>query len=524
MNRMVPRGLIAIAVPAIALVMLGVLATCSLSAEGASEKEIAALIEQLGDSEFVVREQAQVKLGEMGEKAYNALTTAVHSRDLEIAARARYLLLTIKLPVVRDTDPERVKETMEGYANLSRTEQLRRVRMLMGLPQGEGYRAACRLVHIENSIAMSKAIATTLLNRWPVHTEGQTRMREAIEAELAQSGREVAHWLTTHAKLVSDPVANIEAWRQLVDQEEQLLAERSPRTGKRVIATLLYDLAYWEIETDEASGQGQNQFKRAQELMLSRSEPTIYLLLDTATFYRNRGKIDWAAAVYGQVSKLGIPQAIPLAQLGCAEMLHDMGRNEEAIAALEVIAKLLESKRMQSLEYTSPEQLRGRQHFFRACQARDRGETDKYRAELLEAIKNDPNELDALIALYRVPDLEAETRNRILDMIESASERLRQEATADPEDASAHNQFAWIVGNTTGDMEEALDHALQAVELSPESGAYLDTLAHVYFYGLKDYDKAVKTQAKAVEFMPHSGLIVQKYELFRKAAADEDSE
>ena len=80
-------------------------------------------------------------------------------------------------------------------------------------------------------------------------------------------------------------------------------------------------------------------------------------------------------------------------------------------------------------------------------------------------------------------------------MIQAATEKLRQEAamlpeTATPSDeASAHNQLAWIVGNTTGDMNEALEHALRAVELSPESGAYLDTLAHVYFYGMKDYKK-----------------------------------
>ena len=204
-------------------------------------------------------------------------------------------------------------------------------------------------------------------------------------------------------------------------------------------------------------------------------------------------------------------------------MFHDMGRNEEAVAALDVIAKLLEARRLQPLEYTSIGQVQGRRHFFLACQAKDRGETEKHRTELLEALKNDPNELDALIALYRVPDLPDEICKRTITMIENAAELLRQEAVASPDDASAHNQFAWIVGNTTGNMQEALDHALQAVKLSPESGAYLDTLAHVYFYGLKDYDKAVETQAKAVKFMPHSGLIVKKYEQFRKAAAGEAS-
>jgi len=508
----------------VATVVLGMLVASAISAEEVSAEKIAALIEQLGDSDFVVRERAQEELAELGERAYDALTLAVYNDDLEIVARARHLLLTIKLPAVRETDSERVKELLEDYESLPRTEQLRRVRLLVGLPEGEGYRAACRLVHIENSIAMSKSIAATLLNRWPVHVDGRARMREAVEAELSRSGREVARWLTTHAKLVDDPEENIDAWRELVNEEEALLRQRSPRTGERIVATLLYDLAYWESECSEAENGGQEQFERAQGLTLSRSEASVYLYLDTATFFRNGGKIDWAAAVYGQVSKMGIPQAIPLAQLGLAEMFHDMGRNQEAVAALEVIAKLLEAKRLHSVEYTSIEQVRGRQHFFLACQAKARGNMEKHRSELLKAIDSDPNELDALIALYGISDLDEETRSRTVAMIEAAAEQLRQEAAAMPEDASAHNQFAWLVGNTTGDMKEALDHALQAVELSSESGAYLDTLAHVYFYGLKEYDKAVETQAKAVKFMPHSGLIVQKYELFRKAAVEKKPE
>ena len=252
----------------IGLVLFGVLATNVWSAEDVSSAEITALIEQLGDPDFVERERAQAKLGEMGEKAYDALTTAAHNSDLEIAARARYLLLTIKLPAVRETDSERVKETLEGYENLPRAAQLQVVEQLMRLPQGEGYRAACRLVHIENSVAMSKSIATTLLIHWPIHAEGRQRMRDAVAAELTRSGRKVAKWLTTYANLDAAPETNIEAWRQIVDAEVKLLEERSPRTTAAVVASLLYDRAYWESECDEASGLAQDQFERAQAVAL----------------------------------------------------------------------------------------------------------------------------------------------------------------------------------------------------------------------------------------------------------------
>jgi tetratricopeptide (TPR) repeat protein len=265
----------------------------------------------------------------------------------------------------------------------------------------------------------------------------------------------------------------------------------------------------------------QKHFEQAQQQKFPdpNSADSYLFYLDTAGYFRTRGKIDWAAEVYEQILKLGDP----LAQSTVAEMYHDVGRNAEAAAAMDVILERFNPEQLRSSDLT-PEQVRGQKYFFLACLARDNGDEEKHRTELLEAVKNDPNELDALIALYRIPNLEEATRKNVVAMIEVAAARLRQEAAASPDDASAYNEFAWLVGNTTGDMEEALKHALRAVELSPESGAVLDTLAHVYFYGLKDYDKAVETQAKAVEFSPYSGLIRQKYELFRKAADEREAQ
>ena len=510
--------------------MVGLLPAAVVAADNPPDPEIAALIQQLGDPDCVVRDRAQEKLAEVGQRAYNALTVAANNPDLEIAARARYLLQAVELPMIREDDPPQVKETLEGYRELSSSEQLRRIRALMALPQGEGYRAACRLAHIENSPLLSKYIAVTILNRWPIHAKGQTRMREAVEAEVAASGRVAARWLAVHARLDAEARSALDDWRKLVDEEKSVRDRSLPTSTDQIEAALFYDLAYWESAAD-FPGQAKEHFDQAQGQKLSLSNPTLYFYLDMAYFFRNRGKIDWAVGVYGRISTLGMVEAIPLAQLGLAEMLHDMGRNEEAAAALDVILDLVRHKQVTNLEEyldSSPEQVTGRKHYFYACIARDQGDQKKYRAELLQAIKSDPNELDALIALYRIPDLDPPQRKQTLEMIQAATEKLRQEAatlpeTATPSDeASAHNQLAWIVGNTTGDMNEALEHALRAVELSPESGAYLDTLAHVYFYGLKDYKKAVETQTKAVEFMPHSGLIRQKCEQFRKAATEED--
>jgi tetratricopeptide (TPR) repeat protein len=484
--------------------------------QDASQAEISRLIQQLGDPDFAVRDRAQKELNRLGEKAYDALTVAANDSDLEIAARARYLLLSIKMPAARDSETDLVKETLKGYSNLSTTDQLWQIRTLMGLPECQGYRAACRLVHIEKSLTMSKFAAALVLSQWPIHSEGRTRMARAVDAELKRSGREAVQWLTLYAELVADPKSRLEDWREVVEQEESLFRGNPEKSGARVVAGLLYDLAYWESEYGDAD-EAQALFKRAEETAVA--TPNFYL--DTAIFYRTRGKIDWAVAAYRALSASGHPSAIALAHSQLAEMYHDMGRNKEAVAAMDVILELVQSRKLPGigeLGYTR-EQALGRRHFFLACQATDQGDDEKYRAELAEALRNDPSELDALIATYRIPNLDKETRRKTTEMIEDAAEQLRLKAEESPDSGSAHNQFAWLVGNTTGDMQEALKHALRAVELRPDSGAYYDTLAHVYFYGLKDHEKAIEAQSRAVELMPYSGLIQKKYDVFRKAAA-----
>jgi len=75
------------------------------------------------------------------------------------------------------------------------------------------------------------------------------------------------------------------------------------------------------------------------------------------------------------------------------------------------------------------------------------------------------------------------------------------------------------VGNTDGDLEEALRCSLKSVELSPNSGGYYDTLAHVH-YAMGQYDKAVTAQTKAARLEPHSSVIRRKLEEFRKKAEE----
>ena len=139
----------------------------------------------------------------------------------------------------------------------------------------------------------------------------------------------------------------------------------------------------------------------------------------------------------------------------------------------------------------------------------------KQKEFLDKGLAADPEDLDVLIACYHLPGQTPEYHAKIVESIKKTSEKLRDDITANPEDAAACNQYAWLVGNTEGNFDEAIKCSQKSIELQPEEGGYYDTLAHAYF-GKGDLENAVKNQLKAAELDPHSGLIQRKLELFRK--------
>jgi hypothetical protein len=92
--------------------------------------------------------------------------------------------------------------------------------------------------------------------------------------------------------------------------------------------------------------------------------------------------------------------------------------------------------------------------------------------------------------------------------------------------ARACNQYAWIVGNTFGDHQEAVKLSEDSVRIcrqshdrKPNLAGYLDTLGRAY-YGAGDIASAVKHQAQAVKLNPISGQIRRQLEFFQKEAQE----
>jgi len=282
-------------------------------------------------------------------------------------------------------------------------------------------------------------------------------------------------------------------------------------------ALLLYGKAQAQAELGEEEA-AEETAARARQLDSGKDPDALNRHRLIAGTLRDRGRFEWAKQEYRYVIDSGSPAFVirMAAQSSFAEMLHDQGEDLEAAEVAGELAQALDRNLMggEQIRLTASA-VRSRMNYFLSCCWESRNDAAKRREYLDKAIEADPSDLDVLIACYGLPDQSAEYRQKIIRLIKNETASLRRQIIDEPTNATAYNQFAWLVGNTEGDLHEALRYSKRSIELRPTYGGYYDTLAHVYF-ALGDYDNAVKTQTKAAELEPHSGLIRKKLELFRK--------
>jgi tetratricopeptide (TPR) repeat protein len=172
-------------------------------------------------------------------------------------------------------------------------------------------------------------------------------------------------------------------------------------------------------------------------------------------------------------------------------------------------------------------------HYFLAEAAKQKGDKAQQRQHLDKAIGYDPYEADVLIAMHQARADDAAFQQRAKQLVEAASRAFREQIEQQRRQldqignndvlrgqleaflAQSGNQYAWLVSNTFGDFQEALRFSHESLKLRPNSGAYLDTLAHCYA-AVGDFENAVKYQTQAVEQEPHSSQIVRKLDYFQK--------
>ncbi len=244
----------------------------------------------------------------------------------------------------------------------------------------------------------------------------------------------------------------------------------------------------------------------------------------TAIALHRKGYHEWSDVEYRASIALGRP-GDPLtltAQIMFGEALHERQLDLEAGKILDDASKGMEAAVANGIDLSeSGRNLsanRARAHYFYAAHAESQGDSKEQVRHLLEGLGEDPHDTEVLIALYRVKDLHATVRERVIKLIGESIADYRAQIQASPEDDTPYNQLAWLISNTEGDFKEAVQASLKSLEIKPDNPGHLDTLGRCYF-ALGDYENAVKQQSRAIELDPHSEPMKRQLAEFQAALA-----
>ncbi|MBU0677269.1 MAG: tetratricopeptide repeat protein, partial [Verrucomicrobia bacterium] len=92
--------------------------------------------------------------------------------------------------------------------------------------------------------------------------------------------------------------------------------------------------------------------------------------------------------------------------------------------------------------------------------------------------------------------------------LERADEFFEQCISMDDKYSEAYNYVAYMWAEKGEKLDKALEYVTKALEIEPESAAYIDTLGWIYFMQ-EDYDRAFAEIRRAAEIMPEDPTITE---------------
>lgn len=186
------------------LLLLALLGTFADTSEPKSTpKQITQWVEQLGDNDFKVRENATKKLWQAGAAAESALQKAAQSDDREVARRARELLDKFRWGIYPDT-PADIVALIHAYQSSAGKPRMDVLQKL--LDSGDaGLRAVLKIAAAEKDVNQRRMLADAVAKKLPTAfllavTEGKFQPFERLlefghEGKFIGHNQYVAYWL-----------------------------------------------------------------------------------------------------------------------------------------------------------------------------------------------------------------------------------------------------------------------------------------------------------------------------------------
>jgi len=250
------------------------------------------------------------------------------------------------------------------------------------------------------------------------------------------------------------------------------------------------------------------------------------------------GRHDWAerewwfvveaypvSTIDAESALLSLSARLSLASLRLHDRSED-GRAAELMAemidALEADPQLMKDIKASRIGRDQVDQSYVQREYFLACQAANEGSHEEQRKFLEAAIDLNPEDPDVLIAMYRLENSDDGFREQTVLRIQQAVRTIEGYIEQEPGNAQSYNYWAWLVSNTEGDYDQAVEYSLRSLELSPDSPSYLDTLGRCQ-YAAGNLEEAVRVQREAVSRHPHLQVMRDQLELFESALAEHSS-
>ncbi|MDG2206990.1 MAG: hypothetical protein P8K78_03705 [Pirellulales bacterium] len=255
------------------------------SAEG--HDRIEKLIKQLGHPRYVLREQAQAELAQMGAPILDALSVALSSDDIEIAMRARYLLTAINIDWVYESDPPHIRKAMEKYAKENESQRKNVILKLARRTDNPELSALCRIVRYDRSTRLSKFAALVILDT-PLQGDRWKDRRELLNKQLKDSRRPAAQWVQHHINDHPNRQIQVDEWVKVTENENQLWRETSDKTNREIVQKVLLHLiellkngdredetADYEDQIVKLQSNSDQSIRELVELLLQRDLPRV---------------------------------------------------------------------------------------------------------------------------------------------------------------------------------------------------------------------------------------------------------
>jgi hypothetical protein len=146
------------------------------------------------------------------------------------------------------------------------------------------------------------------------------------------------------------------------------------------------------------------------------------------------------------------------------------------------------------------------------------GKIDEAMAEVRTGLEALPGNVEMAIGF--VPDLERAGKKKEADevyaKVKAAFEGALKDYGSSPD---LRNSLAWTMVNCNRDLDDAQKHAEKAVEKSPKSAGYIDTLAEIHFRK-KDRTKALELMKKCVALDSGNPYYRKQLDRFEKKPFD----